>query len=139
MLEGIGSAKGREEAGGEGVSLPLIDDAVLVEVQLLEDPVGHIHELLGEVELPHHLPDIGSLLQNARARRAIVFSYPAARCFYYPHNSMGQPEEGSIVTALERPRCASNKASVLRMQNNICDEVLDIADLHRPFNYLKHT
>lgn len=32
----------------------LVNCAVLVEVKLLEDPVGHVHELLGEVELLHH-------------------------------------------------------------------------------------
>lgn len=32
----------------------LVDSTVLVEVKLLEDPVRHVHELLGEVEVLHH-------------------------------------------------------------------------------------
>ena len=61
------------EGGGGLKGLPLVDDAVLVEVQLHEDSVGHIHKLLGEVEFPHHVADIRSLLQSTCARDAIVF------------------------------------------------------------------
>lgn len=90
---------------GRGGGLPLIDDAVLVEVQLLEDPVGHVDELLGEVELPYHLADIRSLLQKyARPSHDGVFhGFDTRRgVSTSPHTSIGQPEAGSIATALKR-------------------------------------
>lgn len=45
--------------------LPLIDNAILVEVELLEDTVGHVDELLGQVELSHHLPNVLLFLSGA--------------------------------------------------------------------------
>lgn len=43
------------QQGGRGVQDSLeVDSAVLVEIKLLEDPVRHVHKLLGEVELLHH-------------------------------------------------------------------------------------
>lgn len=55
--------KPRRMGGEEYQSSLEVDSTVLVEIELLEDPVGHVYEFLGEVELLHHGRHVLLLLQ----------------------------------------------------------------------------